>query len=448
MTYDSLVAALEEGLNEVPLLDAHTHLVGGHLSARGLHDLFLHHMVISDLYAAGCPSGARLSDEPTEEEATRRLEEALPYAPLIRNTSCSWTLRVILGDLYGWHEPITAENWRELDAVIRRRSADPAWPREIMRRAGIHRACTEIVRRGDGHADDLLQYALEWAFFARAQWGVNDIPLYELEATWGQTAPAQPLPVTLGSRPPVAREIKTTADVREALGHYCDLIPFDQVLSTAQHLSTDLDYRLISDEEMSAALQRRPQATEADRDVYASYLLEAFLQELESRDSDLVFQFSLGAEPLPFETASRISQRTIAQAAEIIARHPRVQFQCFLSSRHANQSLCTMVRELPNFSVAGYWWHNFFPSIVQQIMDERLDMLPVNKQVGFFSDAYSLELAYAKAQMVRKELAPVLARRVSQGQYTQTEALEIAREILYVTPQTLLGMVPADDLAP
>jgi hypothetical protein len=57
MTSGTLQRELEEGLNELPLIDAHTHLTGGKLGARGLHDILLYHMVISDLYAAGCPSG-------------------------------------------------------------------------------------------------------------------------------------------------------------------------------------------------------------------------------------------------------------------------------------------------------------------------------------------------------------------------------------------------------
>jgi len=99
---------------------------------------------------------------------------------------------------------------------------------------------------------------------------------------------------------------------------------------------------------------------------------------------------------------------------EMIARHPRLRFQCFLGNRHTNQSLCTLARELPNFSLAGYWWHNFFPDIIRQIISERLDMLPLNKQVGFFSDAYCLEWTYAKALLVRKQLARVLAERIEQ----------------------------------
>src|SRR5438045_8413049 len=112
-----LVKDLESALAQVPAIDVHTHLVGGKLGARGLHDVLLYHMVVSDLYAAGCPNGARLSQYPqwpTESEARARIEEALPFLPRIINTSSWWGVRIILSDLYGWDQPITASNWPQL----------------------------------------------------------------------------------------------------------------------------------------------------------------------------------------------------------------------------------------------------------------------------------------------------------------------------------------------
>src|SRR5204862_3773185 len=126
----------------------------------------------------------------------------------------------------------------------------------------------------------------------------------------------------------------------------------------------------------------------------------------------------------------------------MISRHPKLRFQCFLASRHANQALCTLARELPNFSLAGYWWHNFFPETIRQVIAERLEMLPVNRQIGFFSDAYCVEWTYAKAILVRKQLALVLAEKIEQGQYSREEALAIARTILDESPRTLLRMTP------
>lgn len=443
----TLTADLEAALWELPLFDAHTHLVGGKLGARGLHDILLYHMAVSDLYSAGCPSGARLTQYPgwpTEEEACARLQEAVPFLPLVRNTSTFWGVRTILSELYGWREPITAENWPRLHGIIRERADDRAWHHSLLDRLHIRRTVTELARRGGGEDDDRLQFSLEWAFFTRCQWGEFDTALYELERCWGKT-PQSPSPIGGGARPAPERAIRSLEDVHQALEHYVRTIPYDQVISTATHISTDIDFRPVSDEEMSAALARRDQAGRAERDAYASYINEAYLTALEDvpgpgPHAPIVFQFSLGAEPLPFETASRLSQRTLAQLAEMIGRHPRLRFQGFVSSRHANQSLCTLARELPNFSLAGFWWHNFFPGTIRQVLSERLDMLPLSKQVGFFSDAYCVEWVFGKAMIVRKQMAQVLAEKVLQGQYTFEDAVGIARAILFETPGTLLAM--------
>ena len=444
MSATMLAAQMEEALAGLPLFDIHTHLVGGRLGACGLHDILLYHMVVSDLYAAGCPSGARLTqypDWPAEREAHARIEEAIPFLPRIINTSSYWGVRLILADLYDWPLPVRADNWRKLDARIRERADDRAWHHAILDRLKIERTGTEIARRGAGEDDARLQYALEWGFFTRCQWGEFDTALYELERCWGRK-PESPTPIGSGGRPPTERAIRTLDEVQAAVAHYVNSIPYGQILSTATHISTDIDFRSVSDGEMEAALRRRAQAGPAERDIYASYINEAFLTALEKHGEEIVFQFSFGAEPLPYETGSRLSQRTIGQIGEMIGRHPRLRFQCFLASRHANQALCTLARELPNFSLAGYWWHNFFPDVMRQVMAERLDMLPANKQIGFFSDAYCVEWTYGKAMLVRKQMARVLAEKIEQGQYDPEQALVIASGILYDTPQSLLGMRP------
>jgi hypothetical protein len=193
---------------------------------------------------------------------------------------------------------------------------------------------------------------------------------------------------------------------------------------------------------MASALTRREQAGVAERDVYANYIIEQYIARLEQRKQPFLFQFSLGADPLPFETASRINQKTLGQLAELIARHPNLNFQCHIASVHANQTLCTMCRELPNFSLAGYWWHNFFPLSMRQVIETRLDMLPANKQIGFLSDAYCADWAYAKTALVRKQLAWVLASKIEQGQYSMRTAIEIAHAIFYEAPQTLCNVRP------
>jgi len=438
----SIVSEMYSALREIPILDAHTHLTCGRLGARGLHDILLYHMVVADLYSAGCPSGARLTEFPGwpgKKEAHARLREAIPCLEQIRNTSCFWGVRIILRDLYGWNEPVTEENWKKLDGLIRERADDRSWHREIISRAGVKKLTTELARRQNGEDDDLFHYSMEWAFFTRTQRGEYDTALYELERCWGKS-PGSPIPHSASHRPETEKNIKTLDDVHAAVAHYVGQLASSPVLSMATHISTDISFRQVSDGEMSDSLKKRRKAGTAERDIYASYIHEAFLKKLEPHADKIVFHFSFAAEPLPYNTASIVPQKAISDLAEIVARHPKVKFNCFVASRHADQSICTLCRGLPNLSVSGYWWHNFFPGAIRAVMEERLDMLPTNRQVGFFSDAYCIEWTYAKAEIVRQQMAQVLTQKIEQGQYSKDEAISIARSILFETPVELFGM--------
>jgi hypothetical protein len=440
-----LTSNIYESLCEVPLIDIHTHIDATHLSARGLHDVLLYHMVISDLYCAGCPDGSRMSEFPDKTEIAYRMERAIPYLKYIQSTSCYWGVKTILKDLYDWDNEITSYNWRKLDSIIREKNKYDNWPRSILNKAGVKRICTELWRGHDHIADDVLQYHLEWAFFTRSQWGQFDTALLELEYAWNQEVPGAPLPVTVDrSKLDIKRTIKTLEDVSKAICHYCERIPYNDILSIASHFSTDIEYRIVTKEEMAKALANRENAGPCERDVFANYISEMFFNEIAKKSWNLTLQFSLGAEPLPFETGSKLRTETVFELATLFERHKCLKFSLFISNLHQNQAACTLVRELPNVSLAGYWWHNFFPGSIRKIINERLDMVAANKQFGFFSDAYCVDWTYAKAFIVRKQLAVVLSEKIEQGQYTLEQALTIARQILFETAQETLGMNPMD----
>ena len=426
------------------MIDVHTHIDASHMSARGLHDIMLYHMVISDLYSSGCDDGSRLSEEPDEAETETRIKNALPYLKYIRNTSCYWGLKIILRDLYGWEDDITEDNWSKLDNIIRDKY-NSVWAKKILNKAGIKRVGTELWRGHDGIADDVFQYGLEWSFFTRNQWNTYDTALLELEHAWNQEIPGAPLGVTADrSKLNFKRVIKNIDDVSEAVKHYCEKIPYDKITNIASHLSTDISYASATREQMITALKNRDNAGEKERDIYANYINELYLEELSRQNKKIMLNYSIGAEPLPYESGSKLRTETVFELAALFDKYRNLNFSLYLSSLHQNQALCTLARELPNVSLSAYWWHNFFPSSIRQVMAQRLDMLPSNKQVGFFSDAYCVDWTYAKAEIIRRQLAEVLAGKIEQGQYNFDSAILIAEQILYKTPQELCCMQPGD----
>ena len=418
-------------LMQMPTTDLHTHIRVDVPVARGLADIMLYHMIITELYSAGCPDGARLSNYPTEEECEYRITRAIPYLKYIKNTALYHLMTVILKDIYGWEKEITLENWRTIDKIIKDKGCTIERAKKIASMCGVVSSNTEIERCFGHKADELFNYSLDWSFFTRARWGQYDTALLELEYSWNQDYPGPPLPVTIDrSTLKFEKVIRTIEDVDTALDHYIEHMPFDEIANMTSHLSTDINYRAVTREEMVSALALRDTAGETERDVYANYVCEGFLSRLEKKRPGFTLQYSIGAEPLPFETGSKLRTDTVSALADQAARYPSLNFAIYSASEHQDQAFCTLVRELPNVSIAGYWWHCFFPEKIRRILADRLDMLPTNKQHAFFSDAYCMDWTYGKAYIVKKQLASVLAERIESGRYTYDEAMEIAHEIL------------------
>jgi hypothetical protein len=425
---------LFEKIRLIPAVDIHTHIDASHLSARGLHDVLLYHMVISELYSAGCPDGARLPENVGDEEAERRILRALPYVRHIQGTSCYWGVRMILKDLYGWDRDITQDNWREIDGIIRAKSKDPAWPREIMKMAGIEKSNTELCKRNGGAADDIFFYNLEWAFFTRCQYKQYDTALLELEAAWSEAGVGSPLPVNIDpEKLKITKRIKTLDDVDEALDYYISKIPFNEIHGLPSHYSTDILYRNVGKKEMAAAIKKRAKAGPEERDVYANYVFDVFLSKMNALEKRAPLPFSIGAEPLQYETGSKLSGETLYSLADTAHKYQNIDFILFSSCEHQDQALCSLIRETPNLYAAGYWWHSFFPESIARIISRRLDMLPANKWFGFFSDAYCMDWAYAKSIIVRRQFAQELSQKMAQGRYDEKLALDMAKKLLHDT---------------
>ena len=424
-------AKILEYLNNVPVLDVHTHIDGEHAAARRLDDILLYHMVVTELYSSGCKNAERMSEWPSEQESRSRMAEALPYLKNIRNTSLHWIIKVILRDIYGWNDEIDPDNWEKLDATIRERYGD-AHAREIFKKANIKGLNTEYWRKKDGRFNDIYTYSLEWAFFSRCQYGQFDTALVELEHTMGLDSPGVPIPVKM-----VKDEIrnygslKTVDDVESAMDRYCEAIPFDGVTSLAQSISTSVELRSVTRDEMAEALKNRDAAGERERDIYANYIFDAFLRRVSERGFAGPVTLGFAAEPLQYETGVYLKSETLYQLVEYFNKYPDLKFQFYLAGDAFSHAVCSVIRETPNCSVAGYWWHCFFPSIMERQLETRLEMLPINKQIGYFSDAYCADWAYGKLELIKKITANVLGKKIDEGYYAFNDAESIAKALFY-----------------
>ncbi len=421
---------LSEHINSIPLIDVHTHIDLSHPSARGLHDLLLYHMVISELYSAGCPDATRLPEVPGDAEVKERLLRAIPHIPSVKYSSCYAILKNILSGLYGFTDNLTADNWRKLDALIRERYQS-GYADKILKKANIVAVNTEFCRK-HGLENDRFFYSLEWAFFTRNQYGVYDAPLLELEIAASQSEPAGPIPVTFDEALYASRRrIDTVEEADEAMDIYVSKIPFDHIVSLPTHFSTDIHYGEVTREQMAEALANRKIAGSAERDIYANYLNNKYFETLSRYGRKTAVAISLGAEPLKYETGTKLSAETLYAIENLANKYPELDFIIFNGCGYQDTALSGIIRETRNVYAAGFWWHNFFPSAIEDIIGSRLERIPLNKWFGYFSDAYCVDWAYGKSLTIRGCFARVLSSLVDKKYYSFNDAVFIAKQLLY-----------------
>ena len=147
-----LVQDLEQALGEVPVLDIHTHLVGGQLAPAGCTTCCSITWSSAIFTRPAVPSGERLTQYPgwpSEEEAHRRIAEAVPFLSIFRT-------RAGFGACESFSKIFTAgasrsrpDNWR------RAGRADPRAgrrPRLASRRSWIGSTSVARARKSPGAA--------------------------------------------------------------------------------------------------------------------------------------------------------------------------------------------------------------------------------------------------------------------------------------------------------
>ena len=96
-----------------------------------------------------------------------------------------------------------------------------------------------------------------------------------------------------------------------------------------------------------------------------------------------------------------------------------------------NQELVSYAWIFPNVVTNGHWWYSNTPAFIEQDLAARLEAVPQNKQIGYYSDMYKLEFALPKFNMYKRILAKVLAEHfvIDRG-WTEQRAVALGTRVL------------------
>jgi hypothetical protein len=122
---------------------------------------------------------------------------------------------------------------------------------------------------------------------------------------------------------------------------------------------------------------------------------------------------------------------SLIQYRELFNTFPQVTFPISVLASVTNQELVSYAWIFPNVVTNGHWWYSNTPSFITRDLQARLEAIPRNKQIGYYSDMYKLEFALPKFKMFKRCLARVLASHfVCDNGWSEARALELGRQIL------------------
>lgn len=122
----------------------------------------------------------------------------------------------------------------------------------------------------------------------------------------------------------------------------------------------------------------------------------------------------------------------------ILQRHPRTRFDIYhLGYPWVRESLM-LGKGFANVWINFCWTHIISQRFAVAGLDEAIDLIPMNKILAFGGDyGLPVEKVYGHLVMAREDIAEVLARRIENGQLSETQALELVRKWLWENPKEL-----------
>ena len=402
-------AKLLEASTELPVIDAHEHLVTEKVRISRRIDFFMlfSHYTRDDFRSAGMPIQTY---ERLRDDQDMRLEEKWaafsPFYPLIRYGSYARPASIWLQDVLGYGG-LTERNYKEVSDRLQESNREGLYHRVLRDMCGIR---TALVANSTYREYDfdllkplwrLIDYTQEDSYIrflhetsdhgpqhveAYLDWMEADFEEYMGMGGIGIKAMCFPYAET-----PIQEADRILRKWRED-GKHAAISPEENMRLTS--VIYDRAFRL-------AEQKRVPVAVHSG--VWGD------------------FRNSQPAHLIPMATD-----------------HPMVSFDLFHLGMPYVREAVMIGKMFPNVSLNMCWNTIVSPEQTVRMLDECMDMIPINNIIAFGGDyRLPVEKVYGHLKMARGVVARVLAKRMSRGQLDLAEALRIAGMWFYENPMKI-----------
>lgn len=412
-------------LDRLVLIDPHTHINPHAPASQTLADILGYHYYTELAHSAGMPRERIEEPGISPKEKVGRLVSGLAH---IDNTAQLGWLVDLSRDLFGFDsERIDDSNWESLYDSALAAMAQPDWESQVLQRTGLE----AVFLTND--FDDPLE-----GFNTRRY--IPCLRTDDLVFHFAKSSVRERLTKCTGNA------TQTLPDLRIAIGHLFKHFTSHGARACAISLPPYFTPVPVSasagESALSHVLQQGEQASAEDRLTLGYWIFWELARNCD--EFQLPFDLMIGVNRAVYPSGvyqgqdlydSRVS---LIQYRELLNAFPKVTFPISVLASVTNQELVSYAWIFPNVVTHGHWWYSNTPSFITRDLQARLEAIPRNKQIGYYSDMYKLEFALPKFKMFKCCLARVLANHfVIDNQWNEERAIALGRQVLRDNVETV-----------
>ena len=407
-----------EQLDQLVLIDPHTHINALDPSSHTLADILGYHYYTELAHSAGMPKDLIEEEGISPKEKVGRLIENL--GPINNTIQYSWFIEMAQKLLGFEGEVVDTNNWEALFDSAEQKMAADDWTETVFRESRL-----ESVFLTNDFDDPLEDFDT-----------TKYIPCLRTDdLVFHLTNPRTK--VRLYEATDI--EVTDVASTRQAIGKLFEHFTSKNAKACAISLPPCFDPVKVSDARAETALSKvltlGDEADEADRRATSNFIFWTLAENCQQHR--LPFDLMIGVNRKVFPAGvyqgqdlydSRVS---LIQYRQLFNAFPDVTFPVSVLASVTNQELVSYSLIFPNVVANGHWWYSNTPTYIQQDCAARLEAIPRTKQVGYYSDMYKMEFALPKFAMYKRILAKVLAENfVIDRQWTEEAVVELGTQVL------------------
>ena len=426
-------------LEQLPLIDPHSHINPHAAASKTLADILGYHYYTELAHSAGLPKERIEEPGISPKEKVGRLIEKL--GDIDNTVQLSWFLD-LAKTFFGFEDDrLTLQNWERLYDHAEKKMAQPDWEEQVLKISKL-----EAVFLTNDFDDPLTGFDTK-----------RYIPCLrtdDLVFHFDEPATRERFAKATGIEPTNAATIR--AGIRKLFEHFVakgakacaiSLPPSftPEAVSNAAfdsfgYTSTFRDAHRLQTEEGKHV--EGGEATTPYVQKFMFWTIAEFCAEFKL-PFDLMIGVNRGVYPHGVYQGQDLFDHRVSliQYKDLFNAFPTVTFPISVLGQTSNQELISYAWIFPNIVTHGSWWYSNIPSYIELDTRSRLEVVPRTKQIGYYSDMYKLEFGLPKFRMYRRILAKVLAEDFVIGRgWLESRAIELGKTILRGNVERIFGV--------